>query len=150
MAAAAAAAPASARRRLRGVLHCLQRADVSSSSSRAAAQAQSASGGDEAVLSAAAAGRDASRPLNVVLVFGDQWRAQAFGYAGDSNVRTPHIDRLEARSVNLQNAVSGCPVRVAAVSRCLAAVPRHNTCASYIGVFFYRSAARCAQACSLA
>ena len=44
------------------------------------------------------------------MVFGDQWRAQAFGYAGDANVRTPHIDALAARSVNLANAVSGCPV----------------------------------------
>eukprot|EP01052_Picozoa_sp_SAG31_P015227 SAG31_NODE_973_length_10632_cov_7.175622_9_plen_369_part_00 len=47
---------------------------------------------------------------NVMLVFGDQWRAQAFGYAGDPNVRTPHIDQLAARSVSLENAVSGCPV----------------------------------------
>ena len=47
---------------------------------------------------------------NVVLVFGDQWRAQACGYAGDPNVRTPHLDRLAAQSVNFTHAVSGCPV----------------------------------------
>ena len=29
---------------------------------------------------------------NVVLVFADQWRAQAFGYAGDPNVQTPNLD----------------------------------------------------------
>ena len=26
---------------------------------------------------------------NVILVFGDQWRARALGYAGDPNVQTP-------------------------------------------------------------
>ena len=47
---------------------------------------------------------------NVVFVFGDQWRAQATGYAGDPNVKTPHLDRLAEQSLNLTNAVSGCPV----------------------------------------
>lgn len=47
---------------------------------------------------------------NVVFVFGDQWRAQATGYAGDPNVRTPHLDCLAAEGVNVTHAVSGCPV----------------------------------------
>ncbi len=47
---------------------------------------------------------------NVILVFGDQWRAQATGYAGDPNVHTPHLDRLASQSVNMTHAVSGCPV----------------------------------------
>lgn len=47
---------------------------------------------------------------NLVFVFADQWRAQAFGYAGDPNVRTPNIDRFAAASVNFTNAVSGCPI----------------------------------------
>ena len=47
---------------------------------------------------------------NVILVFGDQWRAQALGYAGDPNVQTPHLDGLAAESLNFRNAVSGCPV----------------------------------------
>lgn len=47
---------------------------------------------------------------NVVFVFADQWRAQAFGYAGDPNVRTPHIDALAASSVNFHQAISGIPV----------------------------------------
>jgi len=47
---------------------------------------------------------------NVVLVFGDQWRAQATGYAGDPNVQTPHLDRLAGESVNFTHAVAGCPV----------------------------------------
>jgi arylsulfatase A-like enzyme len=47
---------------------------------------------------------------NLVFAFADQWRAQAFGYAGDPNVSTPNIDRFAARSLNFKNAVSGCPV----------------------------------------
>jgi len=49
-------------------------------------------------------------PPNVLILLTDQWRAQATGYAGDPNVRTPHLDSLAARSVNFKNAVSGMPV----------------------------------------
>ena len=47
---------------------------------------------------------------NVIFVFGDQWRAQATGYAGDPDVRTPNLDALAAESVNFTHAVAGCPV----------------------------------------
>ena len=47
---------------------------------------------------------------NVVFVFADQWRAQATGYAGDSNVYTPHLDRLARQSLNFSHAIAGCPV----------------------------------------
>ena len=47
---------------------------------------------------------------NVVLVFADQWRAQATGYAGDPNVKTPHLDALSRESLNFTLAVSNCPV----------------------------------------
>jgi len=47
---------------------------------------------------------------NVLLVIVDEWRAQAFGYRGDPNARTPAIDRFAAESVDFQNAVSGSPV----------------------------------------
>jgi arylsulfatase A-like enzyme len=47
---------------------------------------------------------------NIVLILTDQWRAQAFGYAGDPNVQTPHIDALAARSLNFTNTVATCPV----------------------------------------
>ena len=50
-----------------------------------------------------------NRP-NVVYVFGDQWRAQATGYAGNPDVLTPHLDRLAAESVNFEYAVAGVPV----------------------------------------
>jgi arylsulfatase A-like enzyme len=61
-----------------------------------------------------AAGRGADSPAsrrpNIVYVLVDQWRAQAFGYAGDPNVKTPHLDALAAQSVQFENAVSVCPV----------------------------------------
>ncbi|MEZ5042825.1 MAG: sulfatase [Saprospiraceae bacterium] len=56
------------------------------------------------------ANETASTPPNVVILLADQWRAQATGYAGDPNVKTPHLDRLAAESVNFPNAVSGTPV----------------------------------------
>lgn len=53
--------------------------------------------------------QDAQRP-NVVFVFADQWRAQDVGYAGNTIVQTPAIDKLAAESLVFTNAVSGCPV----------------------------------------
>ena len=47
---------------------------------------------------------------NVLFVIADEWRAQATGYSGDPNVRTPALDRLASESVNFENAVSGHPV----------------------------------------
>ena len=52
---------------------------------------------------------EAKKP-NIVYVLVDQWRAQATGYSGDPNVRTPNLDRLAASSLNVKNAVSGMPV----------------------------------------
>jgi arylsulfatase A-like enzyme len=54
--------------------------------------------------------KDISRRPNLVFILGDQWRAQATGYAGNKQVRTPNLDKLAAESVNFSNAVSGCPV----------------------------------------
>ena len=62
-----------------------------------------------AFATATTAAAQSKRP-NIVFLFGDQWRAQATGYMGDPNVKTPHIDKLAAESVNLVNAVSGWPV----------------------------------------
>lgn len=47
---------------------------------------------------------------NVLIVIVDQWRAQAFGYAGDPNARTPAIDALADESVDFRQAVAGSPV----------------------------------------
>ncbi len=61
-------------------------------------------------LSAEVGSAPARRRPNVVFVFGDQWRAQATGYAGDPNAVTPNLDKLAAASVNMTMAVSCCPV----------------------------------------
>jgi arylsulfatase A-like enzyme len=47
---------------------------------------------------------------NIVVVLADQWRAQAFGFAGDPNVKTPNLDRLAREGVWFRRAVSTVPV----------------------------------------
>jgi arylsulfatase A-like enzyme len=59
---------------------------------------------------APAAARAARPRPNVLLVLADEWRAQATGYSGDANARTPALDRLAGESVHFENAVSGCAV----------------------------------------
>ncbi|MGA1195867.1 MAG: sulfatase-like hydrolase/transferase, partial [Candidatus Latescibacterota bacterium] len=46
---------------------------------------------------------------NIIWIFGDQHRAQATGYMGDPNARTPNIDRMAAQGVPFYHAISGCP-----------------------------------------
>jgi arylsulfatase A-like enzyme len=50
-----------------------------------------------------------SRP-NILFVIADQWRAGAFGYTGNPDVRTPNIDRLASQSISFTNAISSVPV----------------------------------------
>lgn len=52
----------------------------------------------------------AAKKPNLLFVFSDQWRAQAFGVAGDTNVATPHFDALAQESIWFQNATATCPV----------------------------------------
>ena len=47
---------------------------------------------------------------NIVFILADQWRASAFGFAGDPNVQTPQLDQLAAQSIRFANAVSVLPV----------------------------------------
>ncbi len=47
---------------------------------------------------------------NILFIIADQWRAQAFGFAGDPNVQTPHLDALQRESIDCVNAVAGVPV----------------------------------------
>jgi len=47
---------------------------------------------------------------NVVIVIADQWRASAFGFSGDTNVKTPQLDHLAHESFRFINAVAGLPV----------------------------------------
>jgi len=52
----------------------------------------------------------AEKKPNVLFVLTDQWRAQATGYAGDPNVRTPNLDKLAEQGINFDTAVSVCAV----------------------------------------
>ena len=54
--------------------------------------------------------RTGTRPPNIVFVLADQWRAEAFGYAGNSDIKTPNLDRLQREGVRFVNAVSAMPV----------------------------------------
>ncbi len=47
---------------------------------------------------------------NVLWIFADQLRAQALGYNGDPNARTPVLDRLAIEGCSLRGAVSGFPL----------------------------------------
>src|SRR5271165_3781409 len=48
-------------------------------------------------------------PPNILWIVTTQWRAQATGYAGDPNARTPCLDALAAESVNYAQAVTPHP-----------------------------------------
>jgi len=77
---------------------------------RAAIGTASITLGRKLALTGASAKENATRKPNLLFIFADQWRAQATGYAGDTNARTPNLDKLAEESVNFSNAVSGCPV----------------------------------------
>jgi arylsulfatase A-like enzyme len=48
-------------------------------------------------------------PPNILWIATTQWRAQAFGYAGDPNARTPCVDALAATAVDFTQAVTPHP-----------------------------------------
>lgn len=60
---------------------------------------------------------------NILWILTTQWRAQACGYAGDENARTPVLDALAARSVNYAQAVTPHPFGPFARAALLTGVP---------------------------
>lgn len=50
-----------------------------------------------------------SRPPNVLWIITTQWRAQACGFAGNAEVRTPNLDALAARGMVYTQAVTPHP-----------------------------------------
>ena len=64
----------------------------------------------------------ANRP-NILWIVTTQWRAQATGYAGDPNARTPCLDALAAWSVNYAQAVTPHPFGPFARAAMLTGVP---------------------------
>lgn len=62
-------------------------------------------------------------PPNILWIVTTQWRAQACGYAGDVNARTPQLDALAARSLNYAQAVTPHPFGPFARAALLTGVP---------------------------
>jgi arylsulfatase A-like enzyme len=60
---------------------------------------------------------------NILWIVTTQWRAQATGYAGDPNARTPHLDSLAAESTNYVQAVTPHPFGPFARAAMLTGVP---------------------------
>src|SRR5215218_10036555 len=53
--------------------------------------------------------RESKRP-NIVYVMPDQLRAQALGFSGNRDVRSPNIDRLASESMVFDNTFANSPV----------------------------------------
>jgi arylsulfatase A-like enzyme len=60
---------------------------------------------------------------NILWIVTTQWRAQACGYAGDPNARTPCLDALAAESLNFTQAVTPHPFGPFARAAMLTGVP---------------------------
>jgi arylsulfatase A-like enzyme len=60
---------------------------------------------------------------NLLWIVTTQWRAQACGFAGDPNARTPCLDRLAAESLNFTQAVTPHPFGPLARAAMLTGVP---------------------------
>ncbi len=60
---------------------------------------------------------------NILWIVTTQWRAQASGYAGDHNARTPCLDALAAESVNYTQAITPHPFGPFARAALLTGVP---------------------------
>ena len=62
-------------------------------------------------------------PPNILWILTTQWRAQACGYSGDPNARTPCMDALAAESTNFTQAVTPHPFGPFARAAILTGVP---------------------------
>ena len=62
-------------------------------------------------------------PPNILWILTTQWRAAAFGFAGDANARTPHLDTLAAASVRFTEAVTPHPFGPFARAALMTGVP---------------------------
>jgi arylsulfatase A-like enzyme len=60
---------------------------------------------------------------NILWIVTTQWRAQACGYAGDPNARTPFLDAFAAESINFTQAVTPHPFGPFARAALLTGVP---------------------------
>lgn len=67
------------------------------------------------------------RPPNILFLMSDEHRADVAGYAGNSVVRTPNLDKLAASGVVFDNAYTPSPVCIPA-RQCLMAGQLPRTC----------------------
>jgi arylsulfatase A-like enzyme len=51
----------------------------------------------------------AQKKPNIIYILTDQWRTSAFGYAGNTQVKTPNIDQFSKEAVIFKNCVSVLP-----------------------------------------
>src|SRR6266850_6232796 len=51
-----------------------------------------------------------AEPPNVLFIMPDQWRGMDLGSMGNSQVRTPNLDRLAREGVQFRNTVANTPV----------------------------------------
>jgi len=63
------------------------------------------------------------RPPNILWIVTTQWRAQACGFAGDVNARTPCLDALAAKSIDYTQAVTPHPFGPFARAALLTGIP---------------------------
>ena len=67
-----------------------------------------------------------SKRPNVVVLFPDQLRAQSLPLFGETQIDTPHIDRLAGEGTLLTQAVSNCPVCTPARAMLLQRLDSHG------------------------
>ena len=54
--------------------------------------------------------RPDKRLPSILIILPDQWRGQALGCMGDSDVHTPHVDRLASEGILFRNTFANTPV----------------------------------------
>ena len=52
----------------------------------------------------------ADPPPNILFIMPDQWRGQDLSVLGNTQVRTPNLDKLAREGVLFTNATANCPV----------------------------------------
>ncbi len=62
----------------------------------------------------AAAASPPTKPINLLFIMTDQQRFDTLGRAGNTVLRTPHLDAMAAQGAYFENAYSNCPICVPA------------------------------------
>jgi arylsulfatase A-like enzyme len=76
---------------------------------------------------AATLAAEGTQPPNILFVMPDQWRGMDVGYAGNSELKTPALDRLAQEGVRFDSVAANCPVSTPARSILLTGRYPHAT-----------------------